>query len=99
MDKVELEEAFDLGKIEIGVSADGPDVVDEPKVSGIGRSNGNPVVGGFSGGTIMGIIAGADVKAKGIRVPGNIGMFVDTGRPPGRLLGFACARGAAGAPA
>ena len=40
-----------------------------------------------SGVTITEIIAGADVKAKGIRMSGGIGMFVDTGRPPGRLLG------------
>ena len=40
-----------------------------------------------SGVTITEIIAGADVKAKGIRMSGEIGMFVDTGRPPGRLLG------------
>ena len=34
MDKVELEEVFDLGVIEIGVSADEPEAVDELKVSG-----------------------------------------------------------------
>ena len=48
------------------------------------------MVGGLSevsGVTITEIIAGADVKAKGIRMSGEIGMFVDTGRPPGRLLG------------
>ena len=85
-----LEEVFDPGEIEIGVSADGPDVVEEPKVSGTGRSKESPVVGGLSevsGVTITEIIAGADVKAKGIRMPSEIGVFVDTGRPPGRLLG------------
>ena len=90
MDKVELEEVFDLGVIEIGVSADEPDDVDEFKVSGTESSKESPVVSGLSevsGVTITEIIAGADVKAKGIRMSGETGMFVDTGRPPGRLLG------------
>ena len=90
MDKVELEEVFDLGVIEIGVGADEPEAVDELKVSGTESSKESPVVSGLSevsGVTITEIIAGADVKAKGIRMSGEIGMFVDTGRPPGRLLG------------
>ena len=40
-----------------------------------------------SGVTITEIIAGADVKEKGIRMLGGIGILVDTGRPPGRLFG------------
>ena len=85
-------ETSDDGTLEdlIGVSADEPDDVDELKVSGTEGSKESPVVGGLSevsGVTITEIIAGADVKAKGIRMPSEIGMFVDTGRPPGRLLG------------
>ena len=84
-------EGFSVNSIiEIGVNADEPEAVDELKVSGTERSKESPVVGGLSevsGVTITEIIAGADVKAKGIRMSGEIGMFVDTGRPPGRLLG------------
>ena len=40
-----------------------------------------------SGVTITEIIAGADVKEKGIRMLGGIGILEDIGRPPGRLFG------------
>jgi len=156
MDKVESEEMFYLGKIEIGVCAGEPSISKEREVSDTGRSiEKNPVVGGLSEvsvATIKELIAGDDVKAKDIGksvdfpvggvirddsivsimsmdyegcclqeesmeiqcqergvvdynsddgdttsakykygrpalAPGGIGMFVVTGRPPGRLIG------------
>ena len=49
MDKVESEEMFYLGKIEIGVCAGEPDIAKEREVSDTGRSiEENPVVGGLS---------------------------------------------------
>ena len=156
MDKVESEEMFYLGKIEIGVCAGEPYISKEREVSDTGRSiEKNPVVGGLSEASVATIketIAGDDVKAKDIGksvdfpvggvirddsivsimsmdyegcclqeesmeiqcqergvvdydyddgdpirakfkygrpafAPGGIGMFVVTGRPPGRVIG------------
>ena len=75
MDKVESEEMFYLGKIEIGVCAGEPDIAKEREVSDTGRSiEENPVVGGLSEVsvvTIMAIIAGDDVKAKDMGKSGD----------------------------
>ena len=75
MNDLELEEPVILGKIEIGVDVGEPDVVSEHlNVSDAARSKEDPVVGGLSevsGVTIMEIIAGDDVKAKGIGKSGD----------------------------
>ena len=75
MGKVESEEMFYPGKIEIGVCAGEPDIAKEREVSDTGRSiEENPVVGGLSEVsvvTIMEIIAGDDVKAKDVGKSGD----------------------------
>ena len=75
MGKVESEEMFYPGKIEIGVCAGEPDIAKEREVSDTGRSiEENPVVGGLSEAsvvTIKEIIAGDDVKVKDIGKSGD----------------------------